>query len=203
MSVIVIQQMQPKSPSRSLPSALALSRIVVRVLIVLNLVMGTLILALLIASLIARDQVFAALGVDVANARLIYGGRLIMLVGIGSAPLAHLLLTRLLAIVDTVRFGDPFVADNAARLQTTAWALLGLELSHLAVGAIAASVSSATQPLDIGWNFSITRWLAVLLLFVFARVFEHGRRIVMTTKERSNDAIVVNSTICSTPGGWG
>lgn len=177
MSVIVIQQMQPKSPSRSLPSALALSRIVVRVLIVLNLVMGTLILALLIASLIARDQVFAALGVDVANARLIYGGRLIMLVGIGSAPLAHLLLTRLLAIVDTVRFGDPFVADNAARLQTTAWALLGLELSHLAVGAIAASVSSAAQPLDIGWNFSITRWLAVLLLFVFARVFEHGTRM--------------------------
>ena len=77
----------------------------------------------------------------------------------------------------TVRFGDPFVADNAARLQTTAWALLGLELLHLAVGAIAASVSTAAQPLDIGWNFSITRWLAVLLLFVFARVFEHGTRM--------------------------
>jgi hypothetical protein len=177
MSVIVIQQMKPENSSRSLPSALALSRIVVRVLIVLNLVMGTLILALLIASLIARDQVFAALGADVANARLIYGGRLIMVVGIGSAPLAHLLLTRLLAIVDTVRFGDPFVADNAVRLQTTAWALLGLELLHLAVGAIAASVSSDTQPLDIDWNFSVTRWLAVLLLFVFARVFEHGTRM--------------------------
>ncbi len=100
-----------------------------------------------------------------------------MLVGIGSAPLAHLLLTRLLAIVDTVRFGDPFVADNAARLQTTAWALLGLELLHLAVGAIAASAStdcSAPRHRLELFNYAVAR---VLLLFVFARVFEHGTRM--------------------------
>jgi hypothetical protein len=163
--------------SRSFPSALAASRIVVRALIVLNLIMGTLILALFIASVIARDQVFAALGADVANTRLIHGMRLIMVIGIGSAPLAHILLTRLLAIVETVRFGDPFVTGNAARLQTTAWALLGLELLHLAVGAIAASASSESQPLNIDWNFSITGWLAVLLLFVLARVFDHGTRM--------------------------
>jgi hypothetical protein len=163
--------------SRSFPSALTASRIVVRALIVLNSIVGTLILALFIASVIARDQVFAALGADVANARLIHGMRLIMVIGIGSAPLAHILLTRLLAIVETVRFGDPFVTGNAARLQTTAWALLGLELLHLAVGAIAASASSESQPLNIDWNFSITGWLAVLLLFVLARVFDHGTRM--------------------------
>ena len=163
--------------SRSFPSALAASRIVVRALIVLNLIVGTLVLALFLASVIAREQVFAALGADVANARLIDGMRLIMVIGIGSAPLAHILLTRLLAIVETVRLGDPFVARNAARLQTTAWALLGLELLHLAVGAIVAFASSESQPLDIDWNFSITAWLAVLLLFVLARVFDHGARM--------------------------
>jgi hypothetical protein len=163
--------------SRSFPSALAASRIIVRALIVLNLVVGTLVFALFIASVIARDQVFASLGADVANASLIRGMRLIMVIGVGSAPLAHILLTRLLAIVETVRLGDPFVAGNAARLQTTAWALLGLELLHLAVGAIAAAASSASQPLDIGWNFTITGWLAVLLLFVLARVFDHGTRM--------------------------
>ena len=163
--------------SRTFPSALAASRIVVRALIVLNLAVGTLIFALFIASVIARDQVFAALGADAANARLIHGMRLIMVIGVGSAPLAHILLTRLLAIVETVRLGDPFVAGNAARLQTTAWALLGLELLHLAVGAIAAVASSQSQPLDIDWNFSITGWLAVLLLFVLARVFDHGTRM--------------------------
>jgi len=103
--------------------------------------------------------------------------RLIMAIGIGSAPLTHILLTRLLAIVETVRRGDPFVAGNAARLQTTAWALLGLELLHLTVGAIAAAASSASQPLDLDWNFSVTGWLAVLLLFVLARVFDHGARM--------------------------
>jgi hypothetical protein len=163
--------------SRSFPSVLATSRMVVRALIVLNLVVGTLVLALLIASLIASDQVFAALGADPTNARLIRGMRLIMVIGIGGAPLAHMLLTRLLAIVETVRFGDPFVSENAARLQTTAWALLGLELLHLAVGAIAASASSESQPLDIDCTFSITGWLAVLLLFVLARVFQYGTRM--------------------------
>ena len=169
--------MKLNSASRSLPTALTASRMVVRTLIALNVVVGILILALLVASVIATDQVFAALGADVANARLIQGMRLIMVIGIGSTPLAHLLLTRLLAIVETVRLGDPFVAGNATRLQTTAWALLGLELLHLVVGAIAASASSESQPLDIHWNLSITGWLAVLLLFVLARVFDHGTRM--------------------------
>jgi hypothetical protein len=162
---------------RAFPSTLATVQTLVRALIVLNLVLGVGILALFLASLVAKDLVFAALGADITNARLIDGGRLIMAIGIGSAPLAHILLTRLLAIVETVRRGDPFVPENAARLQTTAWALLGLELLHLAVGAIAAAVSSASQPLDLDWNFSVTGWLAVLLLFVLARVFDHGTRM--------------------------
>jgi hypothetical protein len=163
--------------AHAFPSALATAQTVMRALIVLNVVLGVGICALFVAGLVARDVVFAALGADVTNARLIYGGRLIMAIGIGSAPLTHILLTRLLAIVETVRLGDPFVAGNAARLQTTAWALLGLELLHLAVGAIAAAASSESQPLDLDWNFSVTSWLAVLLLFVLARVFDHGTRM--------------------------
>jgi hypothetical protein len=162
---------------RAFPSALATARMAVRALIVSNLALGAGILALFVATLVARNAVFAALGADVTNARLIDGMRLIMVIGIGSAPLTHILLTRLLAIIETVRRGDPFVADNAARLQTTAWALLGLELLHLAVGVIGAAASSASQPLDLNWHFSVTGWLAVLLLFVLARVFDHGTRM--------------------------
>jgi Protein of unknown function (DUF2975) len=169
--------MQQNRIARGFPSALSATRTVVRTLIVLNLVLGVGILALFVASLVARDAVFAALGVHVTNARLIVGMRLIMAIGMSSTPLTHILLTRLLAIVETVRGGDPFVADNAARLQTTAWALLGLQLLHLAVGAVAAAASSPAQPLDLDWTFSVSGWLAVLLLFVLARVFDYGTRL--------------------------
>ena len=48
---------------------------------------------------------------------------------------------------------------------------------HFAVGAVAALVSTAAAPLNISWGFSLTRWLAVLMLFVLARVFEQGARM--------------------------
>jgi hypothetical protein len=94
-------------------------------------------------------------------------------IGIGSVPFTHVVLTRLLAIVETVRLGDPFVADNAARLKTMAWAVLGLELLHLAVGALVVG-PLANSRLHLDWSFSVIPWLAVLLLFVLAQVFDDG-----------------------------
>jgi hypothetical protein len=164
---------------QSYPDSLAVSRKVLSVLIKLNLLFGFLILALLVASLVAEGPVMGALGArpTVHNATLIIGMRTIMVLGICSTPFAHIVLTRLLAIVETVRVGDPFVSVNAARLQTIAWAVLGLEIMHLVVGAVAAIVSSAGHQLDIDWSFSLTRWLVVLLLFVLARVFDQGARM--------------------------
>ena len=161
------------------PDTLALSSGVLRVLTKLNLLMGALIMALLIASLIAEEPVMRALGVRPAlfNSMLFIGMRLIMVIGICAVPVVHFLLTRLLIIVDTVSTGNPFVAANAARLQAIAWALLALELMHFAVGAVSASVTSAAVPLHLSWGFSLTRCIAVLLLFVLARVFEQGARM--------------------------
>jgi len=160
-------------------NALALSRRVLRVLITLNLLVGFLILALLIASLIAEEWVMGALGAPstASNGPLILGLRLVMVIGVLAAPVTNVALTRLLAIVSTVSVGDPFVAENATRLQQIAWAVLGLELLHLCVGIVKASVPSGSAPLDLDWSFSLTPWLAVLLLFVLARVFDHGTRM--------------------------
>ena len=89
--------------------ALTLSRRVLRVLIKLNQIMGGLILALLIASLIAESWVMRALGARPApgNSMLFLGMRLIMVIGICSVPIAHLILARLLTIVETVSVGNP------------------------------------------------------------------------------------------------
>ncbi len=164
---------------KSHPNALALSGRVLRVLIALNLLMGFLILVLLTASLVDGAWVMQALGVPPTDreGRLILGMRLIMVIGVVAVPVTHVALTRLLAIVSTVSLGDPFGAENAARLQQIAWAVLGLELLHLAVGIVIATVSSRTAPLDLDWSFSPTPWLAVLLLFVLARVFDQGTRM--------------------------
>ncbi len=165
--------------AQSYPDTLALSRKVLRVLIWLNLLMGALILGLLVTSVVVGDSVMRTLaaGTPQANATLFMGMRLVALIGLCAVAVVHFILIRLLAIVDTVGVGDPFVMENAVRLSKIAWAVLVLELMHLAVGITAASVSTPAAPFDINWRFSPTRWVAVLLLFVLARVFEQGARM--------------------------
>lgn len=157
-------------------NALRASSRVLRLLMVLNLLMGLGILVLLLASLVAEAWVMTALGIG-DSPRLGLGARLIMVIGILATPLTHRVLTRLEAIVATVRSGDPFVAGNASRLQQIAWSVLGLQVLHLGVGLVREFVSSERARLELDWSFSVAPWLAVLLLFVLAQVFDHGSRM--------------------------
>ena len=144
--------------------------LLLRVLIVLNLIAICLFVLILGASFL--DMVGAALAKEhspEAAAQILLGLRAAMLIGILTVPAAHVLLTRLRAIVETVRAGDPFVPRNADRLKTIAWCLLVIQLLDLGFGAVALAVEPAFD-----WTFSLTGWLAVVLLFVLARVFEHG-----------------------------
>jgi hypothetical protein len=152
---------------------------VLRLLIKLNVVLAALILALLTATLVAPGPVIRALGVipAVDGGRLVLAMRGIMVLGILAAPVLHLIYTRLLLIVETVTAGDPFIGENAARLQSIAWAIVALELMHVAVVVLADGAWVGTQKIDIGDGFSVTRWLTILLLFVLARVFDQGARM--------------------------
>ena len=107
-------------------------------------------------------------------ARLVMGLRAIAVLGLAAIPLNYVVLKRLLAIVETVRAGDPFVVANASRLQAIAWVLLALNLLSIVIGAIAKTVSTPAHPLHINAGFSINGWLAVLLTFLLARVFAEG-----------------------------
>jgi len=91
------------------------------------------------------------------------GLRAIAVLGLAAIPLNHAVLTRLLAIVETVRTGDPFVAANAYRLRAIAWALLALQLLSLVIGAVANAISTPAHPVDLDAGFSVNGWLAVLL----------------------------------------
>ena len=162
---------RPASPSASLPIAY----VVLRILIVMNWLMGVAILALLVVS--PNEQwIMAAFKLSPSpdTDRLILGLRAVAVLGLAGIPLNYVVLTRLVAIVRTVRAGDPFVAANASRLQAIAWALLALQLLSVVIGAIAKAVSSPAHPLHLDAGFSINGWLAVLLTFVLARVFAEG-----------------------------
>ncbi len=161
----------PTSSSAALP----IVYVVLRILIVVNWLGGAAILALLVV--MPNEQwIMAAfkLSPSPEAERLVMGLRAIAVLGLVAIPLNHAVLKRLLAIVETVRAGDPFVTANANRLQGIAWALLALNLLSIVIGAIAKTVSTPAHPLHINAGFSINGWLAVLLTFLLARVFAEG-----------------------------
>jgi hypothetical protein len=162
---------RPASSSAALPIAY----VVLRILIVLNWLMGAAILALLVA--MPNEQwIMSAfkLSPSPEAERLVMGLRAVAVLGLATIPLNYAVLKRLLAIVETVRAGDPFVAANANRLQAIAWSLLTLQLLSVVIGAIGKIVSTPAHPVDLDAGFSINGWLAVLLTFLLAQVFAEG-----------------------------
>ena len=160
---------------RSYSAALPIAYVVLRILVVVNWLVGLAILALLVV--MPNEQwIMSAFKISPSPEadRLIRGLRAIAMIGLVTIPINYLILKRLLAMVETVRLGDPFVAANAGRLQAIAWALLALQLLGLAIAAIARAVSTAEHPVDLDAGFSVNGWLAVLLTFVLARVFAEG-----------------------------
>ena len=156
-------------------AALPIAHVVLRILIVLNWLSGAAIATLLVA-MPTRQWIMSALDLSPSPEaeRLVMGMRAIAVLGLAAIPLNYAILKRLLAMVETVRAGDPFVAINADRLQTIAWTLFALQLLSLVIGAIARHVSTPEHPLHLDAGFSINGWLAVLLTFLLARVFAEG-----------------------------
>jgi hypothetical protein len=145
---------------------------------IFNLAVGAAFIAMLLASFVFepsfRDYYGRrpALDPDVILPVL----RLWVVVGLPVFAAVHVMLSRLLAMIETVRSGDPFVPENAARMKTIAWCLLVVQLFDLSCGIFAGILARAGAQ-DLEWSPSLGGWVAVLLLFVLARVFEEGARI--------------------------
>jgi hypothetical protein len=162
---------KPVSSSAALPIAYVL----LRILVVLNWLMGAAILTLLVA--MPNEQwIMSAFKLSPSPdaERVVMALRAAAVLGLAVVPLNYLILKRLLAIVETVREGDPFVATNAQRLQAIAWMLFALQILSIMIGAIGKAVSTPAHPVNLDAGFSINGWLAVLLTFLLARVFAEG-----------------------------
>jgi hypothetical protein len=162
--------------SRNPTAALPIAYVVLRILIVLNWIYGAVLLAILGWSLANERWTFMALGVPVSDQTrpLMMGMRAIAALGLVTVPLNLAMLKRLVAMIHTVRAGDPFVAAKAYRLQAIAWVLLALQVVSLIIWAIGKAVSTPAHPLHLDAGFSPAGWLAVVLTFVLARVFAEG-----------------------------
>ena len=159
-------------------AALGLSHLLLRIARVLNLATGAGLALMFVASFIFEPtfrEFFAKQPPRIDPAMLMPTLRLWMILALPMVAVVHAMIDRLLTMVDTVRAGDPFVAENAARMKTIAWCLLALQLFNLAFGILAKTMNAAGSRID--WTFNGAGWVAVALVFVLALVFEEGTRI--------------------------
>ena len=161
--------------TRHYSAALPIAYVILRLLVILNWLFGAAILALLV---VLPNERWIMSAFDLApspdTTRLVWGLRAVAALGLVTIPLNYMILKRLIAMVDTVRTGDPFVADNAYRLQAIAWVLMGLQIISLAIAAIGESISTPAHPLNLDAGFSVGGWLTVLFAFILARIFAEG-----------------------------
>ena len=86
---------------------------------------------------------------------------------------AHVIFSRLIAIIGTVLAGETFASPNARRVRAIGWALLAIQLLDVPLWLIVPSFAGMNIRLD-GSSVSIGGWLSVLVAFILARVFAEG-----------------------------
>jgi hypothetical protein len=157
---------------------LGASRILLKIWRILNLAVAAAVVAMLLASFVFEPAFRGYFGrqpgldTDVILPTM----RLWVVIALPMFAAIHVMASRLLAMIETARAGDPFAPENATRMRTIAWCLLVVQLFELACGIFIRVLERAGA--DIGdWDPSLSGWVAVLLLFVLARVFEEGSRI--------------------------
>lgn len=106
---------------------------------------------------------------------------LAMLAGLALVTLAFQFLRKLVAIIDTVGQGSPFIAENAVRLRTMGWLVVAMQGIVFACIPLAVwlirEVPEASREIGSEFSLDFGSILMALLLFILARVFEQGTRL--------------------------
>lgn len=91
---------------------------------------------------------------------------------IGLAAYMFLLTAR---IIDTANAGDPFVTENADRLNRIAWLLVAIQVVGFLCDAVLSSLpDKISSHVSGGFDVSAAGILAALLIFVLAQIFRRG-----------------------------
>lgn len=149
---------------------------VLRLLLALNIAFAVAFLLAALASVPLHDMLATRIAakypaIDVERA--VGGVRALLLLGVVAAVPAHIIFSRLVAILRTVLAGETFAASNARRVRAIGWALLAIQLLDIPLLVILPRFAGTGVAAD-GSSFSVGGWLSVLVAFVLARVFADG-----------------------------
>lgn len=149
----------------------------VRLFMVANLLFGIVFAIAILASFPLAEAITGRLTVKYGSVvdapAVLIAVRLLMASGIVAVAVLHRVFANLLAILQTIRSGDPFTTANASRLETIGWALLAFQLLDLGLGGFTAWFAHLHVQF-VTWSPALGGWLAVLIAFVLAGVFRHG-----------------------------
>lgn len=150
--------------------------VVLRLLLFLNIAFAIGFLIAAMASVPLHDMLAARVAAkypSVDTARVVGGVRALLLLGVAAAVPAHVIFSRLVAVIRTVLVGETFASPNARRVREIGWALLAIQLLDVPLLLIVPMFEGMGVEVD-GSSVSIGGWLSVLVAFVLARVFAEG-----------------------------
>lgn len=103
----------------------------------------------------------------------------VLLLAFGAVALLFLFFGKLRQIIATVGEGDPFIPENADRLNAMAWIMVGVYLLGIAIAVVGVSVSDWANELEsahltFAVDFDASSILTIVILFILARVFRKG-----------------------------
>ena len=98
----------------------------------------------------------------------------IFALGIFVLGLIWTIMRKLLAVVDSVEDGNPFVRANAVRLKAIGWLMVGIQIVGVPLAIAAGEAADLFGESDTGLDISFNGILAILLVFILAGIFEHG-----------------------------
>lgn len=133
-----------------------------------------------IALLAGQDMLPGSLGLNdlpiiEASPAAVVGIVLSMAVSLGAL---FLFFGKMRAIIRSAREGDPFVPENARRLNAMAWLILAHEFAAVIIGELRLYLVNIVDEQGghtIDYNlYDLDGLLVVLVLFMLARVFRHG-----------------------------
>ncbi|WP_295571125.1 DUF2975 domain-containing protein [Stenotrophomonas maltophilia] len=136
--------------------------------------------ALLAVPLVAYDRRWLLDSVHDAHAAAVHGSDLFLHFCIGLGSIVALLvlclvfLRHLSRLLRSAAGARPFTHANAKRLQRMAWLMLAMEVLSIIIGMYASWMGPDFAWMEVGGGMSITGLIAVLMLFVLARVFAAG-----------------------------